>query len=53
MISSIPWVKRMVDRIQKDTGELEAKDAESTIDFDSKTLPSTAPTSHAAMFSTS
>ena len=54
MISSIPWVKRMVDRIQKDTEELEAKkDAESTIDFDSKSSPSTAPTSHAAMFSTS
>jgi len=44
----------MVDRIQKDTEELEAKkDAESIIDFDSKTSPSTAPTSHAAMFSTS
>ena len=45
----------MVDRIQKDTEELEAKkNAESTIDFDSKTPPpSTAPTSHAAMFSTS
>jgi hypothetical protein len=53
MISSIPWVKRMVDRVRKDTEELEAENTESTIDFDSKNLPSTAPTSHTAMFSTS
>ena len=44
----------MVDRVRKDTEEQEVKkDAESTIDFDSKASPSTAPTSHAAMFSTS
>jgi hypothetical protein len=48
MISSMPWVERMVNRIRKNT---EAKNT-GTIDFDSKSLPSTTPTSHAAMFST-
>ena len=53
MISSIPWVKRMVNRVRKDTEELVAENTESTIDFDSKSAPpSTTPTSHAAMFST-
>ena len=43
----------MVDRVRKDTKELEAENTESTIDFDSKTTPaSTTPTCNAAMFST-
>ncbi len=52
MIPFIPSIKRMLDQIQIDTKVLEAENTESTIDFDSKTLPSTTPTSHAAMFST-
>jgi hypothetical protein len=42
----------MLDQIQKDTGELEAENTESMIDFDSKNPASTAPTCNAAMFST-
>ena len=53
MILSTPWVKRIVNRVRKDIEELEAENIESTIDFNSKTPPSTAPTSHTAMFSTS
>ena len=50
-ISSTPWIKRIVNRIQEE--EQEAKNTESTIDFDSKTTPaSTTPTCHAAVFST-
>jgi hypothetical protein len=53
MISSIPWVKRIVDRVRKDTEELEAENTESIIDFDSKATPaSTTPTCNATMFST-
>jgi hypothetical protein len=52
MIPFIPSIKRMLDQIQNDTKVLEAENTESTIDFDSKTLPSTTPTSHATMFST-
>ena len=54
MISSISWVKDMVNRIRGNTkGELEAKNTESTIDFDSKSTPaSITPTCNAAMFST-
>ena len=43
----------MVDRVRKDIEEQEVKDVKSTIDFNSKTSPSTAPTSHATIFSTS
>ena len=50
MILSIPWVRPIIKWIQKE--ELEAKNIESTIDFDSKTLPSITPTSHTAVFST-
>ena len=54
MISSMPWVESMVNRIRKNAKEeLEAKNTESTIDFDSKTTPtSITPTCNAAMFST-
>ena len=45
MISSIPWVKRIVNHIRKE--EQEAKNIESAIDFNSKT-----PTSYTAVFST-
>ena len=48
----MPWVKRMVDQIQKDTEELEANNIESIINFDSKTPPSTTLTCGATMFST-
>ena len=55
MILSIPWVERMVNWIRKDIKEeLEAKNIESIIDFDSKTTPaSKTPTCNAAMFSIS
>ena len=54
MILSISWVKRIVNQVQKDTEEQEVKkDAESTINFNSKASPSTAPTSHTTIFSTS
>jgi hypothetical protein len=54
IISSIPWVKRIVDRVRKDTKELKAENTESTIDFDSKTtLASTTLNYNAAMISTS
>ena len=50
MISSIPWVEHMVNRIRKNT---KAENTESIIDFDSKTTPaSTTPTCNAAMSST-
>jgi hypothetical protein len=54
-ISSTPWIKRIVNRIQKreqEAKENNQKNTESTIDFDSKTSASTTPTSHAAVFST-
>ena len=54
MISSIPWVKSMVNRIRKNAKEEpEAENTESIIDFDSKTLASKTPTCNAAMFSIS
>ena len=49
-ISSTPWIKRIVKLIQK--REQEAKNTESTIDFDSKTSASKTPTINAAVFST-
>jgi hypothetical protein len=54
MISSIPWVESMVNRIRKNAKEeLEAENTESIIDFDSKTSASKTPTCNAAMFSIS
>ena len=53
MISSIPWVERMVNRIRKNTKEELEENTESIIDFDSKTSASKTPTCNAAMFSTS
>ena len=49
----MPWVKDMVNQIQGNIkGELEAKNTESTINFNSKASPSKTPTSYTAVFST-
>jgi hypothetical protein len=54
MILSIPWVKRIVNRVQKDIEELEVENIESIIDFDSKATPaSIILTYNTTMFSTS
>jgi hypothetical protein len=46
----MPWIKRIVNYIRK--GGQEVKDAESIINFDSKTPPSKTLTSYIAVFST-
>ena len=49
----MPWIKRIVNQIQKGTKEQEVKkNTEFIINFNSKTSPSKTLTANAAIFST-